>query len=112
MLILQQTWCARLRRTWNAWPGMYIEPRHSAAEPNSPILKHKTSKDQNVRSTATIRWCIAIDAFACASFDPSEELGQSVDEALVQPDERSCQSLPIMPLFCGRDYEEAGLLEH
>lgn len=36
----------------------------------------------------------------------------SVDEALVQPDERSCQSLPTMPLFCGRDYEEAGLLEH
>ncbi|SCN83712.1 uncharacterized protein FFE2_05497 [Fusarium fujikuroi] len=49
-----------------------------------------------------MRWCIAIDVFACASFDPSEELEQSVDEAnapnnssqLVQfkPDPPTCKS--------------------
>jgi hypothetical protein len=45
--------------------------------------KHKTSEYENVCTIAVVRWRCAVDAFAWASFDPSEELEQSVDEALV-----------------------------
>ncbi|SCN79857.1 uncharacterized protein FFB20_06011 [Fusarium fujikuroi] len=38
-----------------------------------------------------MRWCIAIDVFACASFDPSEELEQSVDEALMSGAANPCR---------------------